>query len=350
MFSNPIASGSGGLILPSIHSPGYVHGNTGWSINRDGSAEFNDLDVRGMLTIENADEGVFVYSGTPALGNLIASISSTNGTDTYGNKYPEGIATENHSGFTSRGDNSESNYLIMTVPNGNNPIALFNHDNTAFTDGFIQALQDGTSPYTGKLTLLTTAPTGKDANSIEMLSEQSDSSAPPVTLMHSDVTVDGDFTAGGIGKTFYAVKASDQNNNSATFAADSALQFAAVTNAVYQVDWWMAAASPTASRFSARWAIPTGATGTRHGMGPTSVVADGGNRGDSKMRLQMSTTLTTAFDYCVDATNTTVIHESGIVITGATPGNIGIEFAQSVAGAGTTKMFAGSYFHARRIG
>lgn len=191
MFSNPIASASGGLVFPSIHSPDYDPGVEGWTINRDGTAEFSDMVVRGVLTIENSGEGIFVYAGTPALGNLIASVASTNGTDPYGNLYPEGVAGENKGGFTARGDNSGTNYAIVAVPASNEPIVIMNSDNTVFQDGYFQALQDGTTPYTGKLTILAPAPLGKNSGSIEVLSEQSDSSAGPVAKIHADALVDG---------------------------------------------------------------------------------------------------------------------------------------------------------------
>lgn len=42
-FSNPITGGQGALVRPAIKSPNYVPGVSGWSINRDGSAEFADL-------------------------------------------------------------------------------------------------------------------------------------------------------------------------------------------------------------------------------------------------------------------------------------------------------------------
>jgi hypothetical protein len=38
-FSNPVIAGDT-LIRPSIQSPGYIAGQTGWSINADGSADF----------------------------------------------------------------------------------------------------------------------------------------------------------------------------------------------------------------------------------------------------------------------------------------------------------------------
>jgi hypothetical protein len=89
-FSNPIAGDGGALAYPSIHSPNFESGVQGWSINKDGTAEFSSTVLRGTLTIEGGDEGLFVYSGPPAFGNLLISIAAEAGTDNYGNSYPEG--------------------------------------------------------------------------------------------------------------------------------------------------------------------------------------------------------------------------------------------------------------------
>lgn len=48
-FDNPIVAGTK-LIRDAIESPNYVSGSVGWSINKDGSAEFNNLIVRGEFT------------------------------------------------------------------------------------------------------------------------------------------------------------------------------------------------------------------------------------------------------------------------------------------------------------
>ncbi|MCA1839939.1 MAG: H-type lectin domain-containing protein [Actinobacteria bacterium] len=48
-FSNPIVGGTT-LIRPAIQSPNFTAGSAGWSINKDGSAEFNDITVRGSGT------------------------------------------------------------------------------------------------------------------------------------------------------------------------------------------------------------------------------------------------------------------------------------------------------------
>lgn len=97
-FANSIVGGVT-LVRPAIRSPNYVPGVSGWSINRAGDAEFNDLTVRGVFEGNDYiinDSGIFLYNGTPALGNLVVSIASNLGTDQFGNDYLEGIV--NYSG------------------------------------------------------------------------------------------------------------------------------------------------------------------------------------------------------------------------------------------------------------
>lgn len=51
-FSNPVVGGDGGeLIRDSIKSPNYLANTTGWIIKRDGSAEFNNILIRGSLIV-----------------------------------------------------------------------------------------------------------------------------------------------------------------------------------------------------------------------------------------------------------------------------------------------------------
>jgi len=53
-FTNPLVAGTT-LIRDAIQSPNYIAGVSGWSINKDGSAEFNDLTVRGELFVTGDD-------------------------------------------------------------------------------------------------------------------------------------------------------------------------------------------------------------------------------------------------------------------------------------------------------
>lgn len=47
-FENPIASGNK-LIREALESPNFLTGVQGWQISRDGNAEFNNLDSRGVF-------------------------------------------------------------------------------------------------------------------------------------------------------------------------------------------------------------------------------------------------------------------------------------------------------------
>jgi hypothetical protein len=95
-FRNPIL-GDTVLLRPAIQSPNYHSGSSGWSVNVDGSAEFNNVTIRGGETISSTD---LYYSGTPAAGNLVASISATGGTDQFGNVYEPGVITYDNASST----------------------------------------------------------------------------------------------------------------------------------------------------------------------------------------------------------------------------------------------------------
>lgn len=88
-FQHDIAGGQGNLIATSVQSPNFVHGSTGWQVKKDGSAEFNNLTIRGTFNGNNFvlnSTGFFLYSGTPGPGNPpIAYISGNVTADPFGN-------------------------------------------------------------------------------------------------------------------------------------------------------------------------------------------------------------------------------------------------------------------------
>jgi len=86
---NPLVGGTA-LRRAAIQSPGFQTGVTGWAINQDGSAEFNNVVIRNGQVVSGT---AVYYSGAPAAGNLVASVSAAAGTDSKGNAYLAGIAT-----------------------------------------------------------------------------------------------------------------------------------------------------------------------------------------------------------------------------------------------------------------
>ena len=133
-FSNPIVGGGGDLVYPSIQSPNFNIANPplspspSWAILKTGIAYFFGLALAGG-TITGPDyvintSGIFIYSGTPATGNLIGSWAGASGTDAFGNLYPAGfnITTGAISGTTFSGAdfiiNSSGIFIYSGPPAG----------------------------------------------------------------------------------------------------------------------------------------------------------------------------------------------------------------------------------------
>jgi hypothetical protein len=121
--SNPIISGGGALVYPSIHSPGFNTANPAaspvpsWAILKNGLAYFFGLVLAGG-TITGPDwiinpSGMFFYSGTPAAGNLVISVTGPGvSADPFGNAV-------RHSGLTIYGPGGRDIFLGLGPVTGN---------------------------------------------------------------------------------------------------------------------------------------------------------------------------------------------------------------------------------------
>lgn len=99
-----LTEGQGTLVIPNIRSQNYVPGVSGWAIFSDGTAEFNDVTIRGAtlsatLTAGNTvvinQDGIFIYDG-PARG--IAPPTNAGGTGGSGTSTVPNTATASVSG------------------------------------------------------------------------------------------------------------------------------------------------------------------------------------------------------------------------------------------------------------
>lgn len=76
-FANSVVGGTT-LVRPAIQSPNFVAGSTGWIIRADGSAEFNNVTVRGDLIVGPTGTQTWVVSGAnipAALTTFYASLT-----------------------------------------------------------------------------------------------------------------------------------------------------------------------------------------------------------------------------------------------------------------------------------
>jgi hypothetical protein len=132
-FSNPVVAG-GILQVTSIESTNFVEGESGWIIERNGDAEFNNLTIRGTffgIDFEINSKGIFFYSSAPANGNLVISLAATAGSDEFGNPYPAGLQILNHGGANASGiaigysGTTPLLYFLNAVANITNDPSLF---------------------------------------------------------------------------------------------------------------------------------------------------------------------------------------------------------------------------------
>lgn len=77
-FNNAIVGGGNKLIRDNIESSNYVAGVSGWSINRDGSAEFQDVMIRGELDVPTMAGVESIQVSQPAWGSAATFVEFTN--------------------------------------------------------------------------------------------------------------------------------------------------------------------------------------------------------------------------------------------------------------------------------
>lgn len=75
-FNNPIIGGGGALIYPSIHSPNYVPLISGWSINKDGTAQFSSINVLGGALVFYNAFGAVIFRMDPPNGAFFAYLDN----------------------------------------------------------------------------------------------------------------------------------------------------------------------------------------------------------------------------------------------------------------------------------
>jgi hypothetical protein len=188
-FDNPVVAGVQ-LVIPAIESPDYVPGVSGWAIFRNGTVEFNSGTFRGTITASEFDgtdfildtDGFYLYSGPPALGNLVLSITNNAAPDRFGNVVKAGgLATYSPAtGF--------ANFLGNRVTGGTaeNVLQMFTGDAAESTPGEVIAAIGGAG-LTRFLQMFFTSP------SLNVAGHQD-----TVGILYNSPAADGSSTANGV--------------------------------------------------------------------------------------------------------------------------------------------------------
>jgi hypothetical protein len=100
-FPNEVVGGGGALVIPQIRSPDFSEsGKTGWAIMANGNAYFFNITAEGNITVDTIEvsgsgTGVFVYSGTPGLGNPPIAALTAGTADPFGNTVQPTVSSVN---------------------------------------------------------------------------------------------------------------------------------------------------------------------------------------------------------------------------------------------------------------
>lgn len=190
-FRNAIVAGAT-LIREAIQSQNYAAGSAGWQINQDGSAEFNNVVIRGGTVVSGL---ALYYNGTPAAGNLIMSIAAAAGTDSFGNAYVKGVGLYGAQGQLTAKDaagnvakiagNIGGGGVLAALPglemqlaaNGGDPAAIGALDDGSHTN--LSLLMTSPSPVVGGLP-------GTDFSQMNMVG--GDSGPPQITVDAANIT------------------------------------------------------------------------------------------------------------------------------------------------------------------
>ncbi|HTS10084.1 MAG TPA: hypothetical protein VMP68_31260 [Candidatus Eisenbacteria bacterium] len=148
----------------------------------------------------------------------------------------------------------------------------------------------------------------------------------------------------------WAVKASNTTRTSTTTLADDAdLTLAVEANATYYIEFSVRFGASTTELIKTAWNTPTGASGSRTVLGPASNATN--TSADQITMRAGGHAFATAIVYGT-RNGTTVASgalEYGVILTGATAGNVTLQWAQSTSGTGGTVVFAQSYAMAKRL-
>lgn len=343
--------------------------------------------VANQVIIQGSNDGLFVYSGTPANGNLIVSAAAMAGTDPYGNTYPQGInvTTGVISGTTFKGTtfiiNASGIFFYSGTPaNGNltgwwaqaagtdsfgnaytaglnitksaNPNTyakfdpgasqigmLLQPDSTSFNQGNVTAYQIGGTPAVQIGSPSSTQP-GSNPAVLDLTGSAPGGSPGPLANCHQDLLVQGNLTVNAVGQVLAAYKAAHTGRNTTTTpTADPDLQLSLAANAVYEVTAHVSYQCSTSSvdmKFT--FATPTGAQGPSYGdvyinTGGTISVEDH-NWNDTSAAKAI-------------VTNNTLLVRGTLQTSSA--GTFSFNWAQNTSNATNLFVNQGSHLIARRI-
>lgn len=145
-FRDPIIGANFALIREAIRSRNYVPGVSGWSINRDGSAEFSDLTARGALDVGGIP-GMWIGPRThPDFPAALLAVNAIKAAIVY-------YTDANNYEYDALSNGGGSDWREVGVVNGGVRAVSYTLDDTNFMDSYHDAFLRGFWELDGAATL-----------------------------------------------------------------------------------------------------------------------------------------------------------------------------------------------------
>lgn len=406
-FNNPIVDGRDQLVRSAVKSPNYVTTLSGWSINKDGSAEFSDLTIyfpipgQGAIVIENGELIVYNDDNDPLIrlgidpavphdARLLIQSTLVNSPTikiyvTTGNQPIMEFKPGELSGYTAwapgsiigADDGIDQPYLQIKSPSKTNLTAtayLQLYGAGVVSTESIANLAAHSIALNADVSIFATAPklelidgyfhTDRSSGNDSSTASRSSASGDTTERYRRDIsgkTWYGNGTdtydvvthrtkiglleaiTGDINTSRFVKKTSDESvTSSTTVQNDNQLVLAVQANSVYIIEGFFIY-SGDGGDIKLHFDVPSGATldwVTNAPIGTTDITLS--------VAYQTAGSSPNGNDRA-DTTLKSVILPKGTLITGATAGNIQLQWAQNVSDPDATTIFANSWLRAQRV-
>lgn len=344
-FSNSIIGGASKLVRPAIQSPNYQAGVAGWSINRDGSAEFvglvlrtgttgryiviganggNEIDFYSGVTGETAPAHirVDVTGGPPATDGLLelAAPSIAGGT-------PAKVTLESSTSTSTIA--LESPGVVSILPATTCEISAGGSVQVAGLSGITLDPQSGACRVVGPFQVDSASTLGVHGQT---------------TTTGGDMTVTGNLTVGGVGQRQTVRSTTDQTVTGIILTNSTAITFPVLAGCTYVVRAVVFYTAGASSNLNLAWATPAGTVGKRGTFGP-DISSLAGNV--IAVTDQVSGAPGTRFVFGGSGGTFRQVREELLLVI-ANSGNVTLQFCENSAGSGAT-LLAYSYATVERI-
>lgn len=328
-FSNPIIGGNGNLVREQIKSPDYVAGVSGWIIRKDGTAEFNDIIVRGELYVTDPDGSyIRAYDENPGSGVVIE----------FG--LPTDVGLTRTPGYIHNDLDPEPGLEIVSPTVNGTPTARIGLIADTTDDISVIELSATNLQFISENNVTITT----DTLHVEATTGDGD------VVIDGNVNIAGNLTVTGVGPETYIEKNGAQNFTNTTVMADiTDMSFTAEPNFVYEIRLRAAIGGPTAADVKLAWTVPAGAQMSRNILAASAAgLADNQNTTMTNIRRGAGTQQSggtsggTANDF-------TGWWEDTILKVAGTGGTVQLQGAQNAANVTPTVFQDDSWMIVRRV-